>query len=230
MLYNRGMFDILVVEDDFAVRKLTSVVLKRAQFNPVPCATAAEALARVKISRPALCLVDVMLPDEDGFSLVRELRGIAPDLPMIMVTAKGLPSDKRDGFNAGADDYMVKPVDEEELVLRIRALLRRSTSAYEQRITVGNVELDYAEKRARVDGEDVDLTQKEFVLLFTLLSQTGKIFTRNQLAEAVWGEKLSDDRTLNVHVNRIREKIGDKANIEIKAVRGLGYKAVKNEA
>ena len=220
------MFDILVVEDDFAVRKLTAVILKKAGFSPLPCATGAEAVATVKNSRVSLALIDVMLPDTDGFSLLRELRGINPDLPAIMVTAKGLPADKREGFNAGADDYMVKPVDEEELILRIRALLRRSASAYENRLSAGGIDLDYSSMTAKIGDEIIDLTQKEFILLFTLLSQTGKIFTRADLTTAAWGEELEDDRTLNVHINRLREKIENSSDVEIKAVRGLGYKAV----
>ena len=118
------MLNVLVVEDDFAVRKLTSIMLKNAGFTPVACATAAAAVAQIKNEVISLALIDVMLPDTDGLSLVKLLRGINSDLPVIMVTAKGLPADKRAGFYAGADDYLVKPVDEEELILRIRALLR----------------------------------------------------------------------------------------------------------
>lgn len=220
------MLNILIVEDDFAVRKLTSVVLKNAGFTPVACATAAEAVARCKNEDISLALLDVMLPDTDGFSLVKLLRGITPDLPVIMVTAKGLPSDKKAGFCAGADDYLVKPVDDEELILRIRALLRRSSAVYESKISVGGIDLDYSSMSAKINGEICEFTQKEFILLFALLSKSGKILTRDELIKEAWGEKLDDDRTLNVHLNRLREKIEPAATVEIKAVRGLGYKAV----
>ena len=220
------MLNVLVVEDDFAVRKLTSIMLKNAGFTPVACATAAAAVAQIKNEVISLALIDVMLPDTDGLSLVKLLRGINPDLPVIMVTAKGLPADKRAGFYAGADDYLVKPVDEEELILRIRALLRRSSAVYENKLSAGGIDLDYSSMSAKINGENCELTQKEFILLFALLSKVGKILTREELIKEAWGEKLEDDRTLNVHLNRLREKIEPAASVEIKVVRGLGYKAV----
>ena len=137
-----------------------------------------------------------------------------------------MPSDKRYGFIVGADDYLVKPVDEEELILRIRALLRRSGAASEQKLTAGDVTADYASMTATVKGRDAGLTQKEFLLLFKLISGAGKIFTRDELVAEVWGERLDDDHTLNVHINRLREKLADSATFDIKSVRGLGYKAV----
>lgn len=223
------MFDVLVAEDDFAVRKLTTVLLKNAGFSARAYATAEEAYAAAKETRPSVALIDVMLPHENGYTLTKKLRLTYPDLPIIIITAKSLPADKRDGFLSGADDYLVKPVDEEELILRIRALLRRSGTAYEQKIVAGDLIADYAAMSVTVNGKNAELTQKEFLLLFKLLSSAGKIFTRNDLVTEVWGEKLEDDHTLNVHINRLREKISDSKSVDVKAVRGLGYKAVIND-
>ena len=122
---------------------------------------------------------------------------------------------------------MTKPVDEEELLLRIKALLRRSKAACEQKLVFGNLVVDYPEKKAEIDGKDADLTQKEFLLLFKLLSFPGKIFTRNELMEEIWGSAEKDDHTLNVHIRRLREKLEQANGVEIKSVRGLGYKAVR---
>ncbi len=223
------MFGILIVEDDFSTRKLMTVVLKNAGFKPIPAENSAEALALFESEKPALVLCDIMLPDVSGFRLTENLRRIDPEVPIIIVTAKQTPSDKHYGFMVGADDYMTKPVDEEELILRIKALLRRAKIASEQKLTFNGLELDYTKMTATVLGKDVELTQKEFLLLFKLLSSLGKIFTRNELMEEIWGATDKNDHTLNVHINRIREKLDGVTSVEIKSVRGLGYKAVKNE-
>ena len=223
------MFGILIVEDDFSTRKLMSVVLKNAGFKPIPAETSAEALSLFESEKPDLVLCDIMLPDVSGFRLTEQLRRENPDIPIIIVTAKQTPSDKHYGFMVGADDYMTKPVDEEELVLRIKALLRRAKSVSEQKLRFNELELDYTKMSATVNGKDTELTQKEFLLLFKLLSSLGKIFTRNELMEEVWGYSDKNDHTLNVHVNRIREKLEGVTSIEIKSVRGLGYKAVKTD-
>ena len=223
------MFTVLVVEDDFGTRKLMSVVLKNAGYRPIPAETATEGLALFESEKPALVLCDIMLPDVSGFRLTENLRRIDPEVPIIIVTAKQTPSDKHYGFMVGADDYMTKPVDEEELILRIKALLRRAKVASEQKLTFNELELDYTKMTATVFGKDVELTQKEFLLLFKLLSSFGKIFTRNELMEEIWGDTDKNDHTLNVHINRIREKLVGVTSVEIKSVRGLGYKAVKNE-
>lgn len=223
------MFGILIVEDDFSTRKLMSVVLKNAGFKPIPAENSAEAIALFESEKPDLILCDIMLPDMSGFRLTEQFRRENPDIPIIIVTAKQTPSDKHYGFMVGADDYMTKPVDEEELVLRIKALLRRAKSAFEQKLSFNELELDYTKMSATVNGKDVELTQKEFLLLFKLLSSLGKIFTRNELMEEVWGYSDKSDHTLNVHVNRIREKLEGVTSIEIKSIRGLGYKAVKTD-
>lgn len=221
------MFNVLIVEDDFGTRKLMSITLRNAGFSPIPAANSAEALTLLEEKRPNLVLADIMLPDMSGFRLTETIRKTHPDIPIIIVTAKQSPSDKHYGFMVGADDYLTKPVDEEELILRIKALMRRAKVASEQKINVGNLELDYQALSAKVNGKNIDLTQKEFLLLFKLLSSPGKIFTRNELMEEIWGSNDKDDHTLNVHVNRIREKLTDDCDVEIKSIRGLGYKAGK---
>lgn len=223
------MFSILIIEDDFGTRKLMTVVLRNAGFNPIPAENGIQALEIFEREKPSLVLCDIMLPDMSGFRVTEQLRRIAPEVPIIIVTAKDAPADKHYGFMVGADDYMTKPVDEEELLLRIKALLRRAKIASEQKLTFGELKLDYTKMSATVNGKDCELTQKEFLLLFKLLSQVGKIFTRNELMEDIWGDAEKNDHTLNVHVNRIREKLENANSIEIKSVRGLGYKAVKTD-
>ncbi len=221
------MFRILIAEDDFGTRKLMTVVLKNGGYEPIAAADCKEALAFYEKEKPDLILADVMLPDASGFRLTEAIRKKDADIPVIIVTAKNSQSDKRYGFLVGADDYMTKPVDEEELLLRIKALLRRSKAACEQKLVFGNLTVDYPEKKAEIDGKDADLTQKEFLLLFKLLSFPGKIFTRNELMEEIWGSSEKDDHTLNVHIRRLREKLEQANGVEIKSVRGLGYKAVR---
>ena len=223
------MFSILVVEDDFSTRKLMSVVLKNSGFKPIPAENSAQAIELFEKEKPDLVLCDIMLPDTSGFRLTEFLRRTDPDVPIIIVTAKQTQSDKHYGFMVGADDYMTKPVDEEELILRIKALLRRSKSAFEQKLSFNELVLDYTKMTATVNGKDAQLTQKEFLLLFKLLSSLGKIFTRNELMEEIWGDTEKNDHTLNVHINRIREKLDGVTSIEIKSIRGLGYKAVKTD-
>lgn len=221
------MFRILIVEDDFGTRKLMTVVMKNGGYEPIAAADCKEALCLLETAKPDLVLADVMLPDASGFRLTEAIRKKDPDLPVIIVTAKDSPSDKRYGFLVGADDYMTKPVDEEELLLRIKALLRRSKAASEQKLVFGNLAVDYPARKAELDGRDLGLTQKEFFLLFKLLSSPGKIFTRNELMEEIWGSAEKDDHTLNVHVKRLREKLEGANGVEIRAVRGLGYKAIR---
>lgn len=221
------MFRILIAEDDFGTRKLMTVVLKNGGYDPIAAADCKEALALYEKEKPDLILADVMMPDASGFRLTEAIRKRDANIPVIIVTAKSSQSDKRYGFLVGADDYMTKPVDEEELLLRIKALLRRSKAACEQKLVFGNLIVDYPEKKAEIDGKDADLTQKEFLLLFKLLSFPGKIFTRNELMEEIWGSAEKDDHTLNVHIRRLREKLEQANGVEIKSVRGLGYKAVR---
>lgn len=222
------MFQILVVEDDKNTRKLMEAVLKEHGFQPVTAADGYEALAVMDRTHIDLVLLDIMMPGMDGYELTKQLRAADYNLPILMVTAKQLPEDKRKGFIVGTDDYMTKPVDEEEMILRIRALLRRARIVNERRITIGQVVLDYDSLTVTRESESQTLPKKEFYLLYKLLSYPGKIFTRIQLMDEIWGmESESDDNTINVHVNRLRKRFEGYPEFSIETIRGLGYKAVK---
>lgn len=223
------MFQILVAEDDKNTRKLMEAVLRSNGFSPVLAKDGQEALELLDSHHIDLAILDIMMPGMDGYELTRQLRSNNYSLPILMVTAKQLPEDKRRGFIVGTDDYMTKPVDEEEMVLRIRALLRRAQIASERRITVGDVTLDYDSLSVTRGDEDQTLPRKEFYLLYKLLSYPGKIFTRIQLMDEIWGmESESDDNTINVHINRLRKRFEHYPEFTIETIRGLGYKAVKN--
>jgi DNA-binding response OmpR family regulator len=224
------MFRIMVVDDDPNIRKLMSKVLERSGYEPVPARDAEEALELLDKKHIDLIVLDIMMPGKDGFLLTEELRSAGLSLPILMVTAKEAPIDKKRGFLAGTDDYMVKPVDEEEFILRIAALLRRSKIASEHRLLVGDTVLDYDSFTVSKSGETSNeaLPQKEFLLLFKLLSYPNKIFTRRQLMDELWDmDSDTDERTVDVHINRLRERFRDNGDFEIVTVRGLGYKAVK---
>ena len=221
------MFHIMVVEDDAHTRKLMQAVLEQNGYSTVPAGDGEEALEMMDRHHVDLILLDVMMPRMDGFTFLKTLREGGCELPGLMVTAKEAPADKKRGFLTGVDDYMVKPVDEEEMLLRIAALLRRARIANEHKLTVGGTVLDYDAMTVSHDGRTDSLPPKEFLLLFKLLSYQGKIFTRRQLMDEIWDmESESDERTVDVHINRLRDRFKDNADFDIVTVRGLGYKAV----
>ena len=222
------MFQILVVEDDTNARKLMKAVLERAEYCVIPAVNGEDALALLDSNHVDLILLDIMMPGMDGYTLATELRAAGNTVPILMVTAKQLPADKRKGFLAGTDDYMTKPVDTEEMLLRIKALLRRSRIVSERKLTIGSVELDYDALTVSRGDDHQTLPQKEFYLLYKLLSSPDKIFTRIQLMDEIWGmESESGDTTVNVHINRLRRRFENYPEFELVSVRGLGYKAVK---
>ncbi len=224
------MFDILVVEDDRNTRLLMEAVLKKGGYNPILACDGEEALDIMDHKHVDLVLLDVMMPKMDGYEFTRCLREAGSLLPVLMVTAKEAPADKKLGFVAGTDDYMVKPVDEEEMLLRIAALLRRSRISAERRIVIGDTVLDYDSMCVKSGAEEITLPPKEFLLIYKLLSYQGKIFTRAALMDEIWDmDSESDPHTVDVHVNRLREKLGKNPDFEIVTVRGLGYKAVKRQ-
>jgi len=223
------MFQILVAEDDKNTRRLMEAVLKEHGYHPILACDGLEALKLLDTHHVDLVILDIMMPGMDGYEFTRQLRATDYTLPILMVTAKQLPEDKRKGFIVGTDDYMTKPVDEEEMILRIRALLRRAQIVNERRITIADVCLDYDSLTVSRGDESQTLPRKEFYLLYMLLSYPGKIFTRIQLMDEIWGmESQSDDNTINVHINRLRKRFEDYPEFTIETIRGLGYKAVKH--
>ena len=223
------MFQILVAEDDKNTRRLMEAVLKEHGYHPILACDGLEALKLLDTHHVDLVILDIMMPGMDGYEFTRQLRATDYTLPILMVTAKQLPEDKRKGFIVGTDDYMTKPVDEEEMILRIRALLRRAKIVNERRITIADVCLDYDSLTVSRGDESQTLPRKEFYLLYKLLSYPGKIFTRIQLMDEIWGmESQSDDNTINVHINRLRKRFEDYPEFTIETIRGLGYKAVKH--
>ena len=237
------MFQILVVEDDASLRKLMSAALKQHGYVTFLANDGLEALDVLektnidliisdKMIRSIFVIIsDIMMPNMDGYELTRQLRKADFNLPILMVTAKETFEDKQEGFSAGTDDYMVKPIDINEMILRVGALLRRSKMASEHSLTVGNCVLDYDAMSVAVDGGAAEtIPQMEFKLLFKLLSYPDKIFTRRQLLDELWGmDKDVDERTVDVHVKRLRERYGSCESFDIVTVRGLGYKAVKKQ-
>ncbi len=211
-------------------RKLMAAVLKQNGYEPILACDGEEALDVLDKKHVDLVVLDIMMPRMDGYAFTEELRASGSELPILMVTAKESPADKKKGFLIGTDDYMTKPVDEEEMLLRIAALLRRSRIANEHRLEVGGTLLMYDELSVTKDGQAQELPRKEFLLLYKLLSYPGKIFTRRQLMDEIWDmDSESDERTVDVHVNRLRDRFRANDDFEIVTVRGLGYKAVRRE-
>ena len=222
------MFRILVVEDDAHTRKLMCAVLSQHGYDPLSACDGVEALEMLDRHHVDLIVLDLMMPRMDGYELTEQLRRGGSDIPILMVTAKEKPVDKRRGFLIGTDDYMVKPVDEEEMILRIAALLRRARIVSERSLTVGSTTLSYDAMTVQSMGRTLTLPKKEFLLLYKLLSYPGKIFTRRQLMDEIWDmASESDERTVDVHINRLRDHFEGNTDFDIVTVRGLGYKAVK---
>lgn len=223
------MFRILVVDDDKNTRLLLKTVLQAENYTVFTAENGEDALGVMDKEHIDLVVLDIMMPKMDGYAFTRLLRENNNNLPILMISAKQLPADKQKGFLVGTDDYMTKPVDEVEMLLRIKALLRRARIASERRIVVGDVVLDYDSLTLTRNGETQELPQKEFMLLYKLLSYPGKIFTRIQLMDEIWGaESNTGWETVTVHIGRLRKRCEGWTEFEIVSVRGLGYKAVKN--
>lgn len=223
------MIHILVVEDDKHVRRLLEAVLKREGYVVFTAEDGIKALHVLEIHHIDLIILDIMMPNMDGYEFASEVRSADSQIPILMATAKHLPEDKKKGFRLGTDDYMTKPVDTEELLLRVQALLRRSQIASARKLVVGKVILDYDALTVTRDDERQTLPQKEFYLLYKLLSYPDRIFTRIQLMDEIWGmDSETSDTTVNVHINRLRKRFEAYPEFELVSVRGLGYKAVKN--
>lgn len=223
------MFNILVVEDNADMRELFCTVLSDSGYHAIPALDGMDALDIMDKEYIDLIVADIMMPNMDGYELTRSLRAANYDLPILMVTAKDQFEDIQRGFRSGTDDYMVKPINVKELVLRVEALLRRAKISSEKKIVVGSTVLNYDALTVTFHGQETTLPQKEFYLLYKLLSYPNKIFTRQQLMDEIWGMfSETDERTVNTHINRLRERFRDCEDFQIVTVRGLGYKAVKN--
>lgn len=219
------MFNILVVDDNDSIRKLITTYLSRAGYQVFAASDGIEALDLLGSEHIDLMIADIMMPNMDGYTLTKELRQAKYNLPILMITAKESFEDKKIGFTVGTDDYMVKPIDFDEMLLRVAALLRRAKISNEHKIVVGDVTLDCDTLTVTTKKEAILLPKKEFYLLFKLLSYPKKIFTRQDLMDEIWGfENETDERTVDVHIKRLRDKFDEIKEFKIITVRGLGYK------
>jgi DNA-binding response OmpR family regulator len=225
------MSTILVLEDDPRLNRVVCAHLNAHGHRALAALTAMEAFDHLAGNLVDLIVSDIMMPDTDGFAFAERVRADNPHIPLMFVTARDDISAKQKGYRAGIDDYMVKPVDLEELELRIGALLRRAHIATEKKLAIGGLVMDGDEMTVTVDGADVPLTVKEFHVLFKLLSYPKKTFTRNQLMDEFWGlDNVSGPRTVDVYITKLRDKLAACKDIEIVTVHGLGYKGVIREA
>lgn len=222
------MFSILVVEDDIKLNSIYCSVLIDNSFNPVAAFNGEEALELMEKQNFDLVISDIMMPCVDGYELTRQIREYYPEIPVLMISAKAGFEDKRYGFMAGIDDYMVKPVNLNEMILRIHALLRRAKIVSEHKMVIGDTVLNYDTYTAEFNDKKIEIPQKEFLILYKLMSNPSRTFTRRQLMDEFWGfDSDSEERTVDVHINRLRERLKDCIDIEISTVRGLGYRGVK---
>lgn len=221
------MFKILVVEDDRALNRTVCAFLNNSGYEAVGCLGALEAYDAMYENIFDLIISDVMMPDIDGFEFVRTVRQIDSRIPILFMTARDDFASKQRGYRVGVDDYMVKPIDLDELFLRIGALLRRAKIASSRRIEVGSFIMDADEHSATLDGEEIPLTAREFNLLYKLLSYPKKTFTRQQLMDEFWdADSDTAPRAVDVYMTKLRAKLSKCEDFEIVTVHGLGYKAV----
>lgn len=222
------MFKILVVEDDASLKNLFCRTLQRNNYQTFAADHAYAALDILDRESIDLIITDIMMPGMSGFDFIRQLRDAQIELPILIITAKNDIMDKQTGFLAGADDYMVKPININEMVLRVNALLRRARSVSERKLVFGNTSMEYTTWTVTDNTGTQVLPQKEFQLLYKLLSYPGQIFTRQQILDDVWGiNNYEDSHTLDVHISRLRERFKKNTDFEIATIRGLGYRAVK---
>lgn len=222
------MFKILVVEDDAELLSLFKHVLIKNGYDAVGAGNGREALDLMDNEYFDMIISDIMMPEMDGYELVRELREAGNSIPVMMITAKDAFDDMRLGFLSGTDDYMVKPINTNEMILRVGALLRRAQMINDRKLTFGDTVLDCDSFTVSFAGDSQVLPQKEFMLLYKMASYPGKIFTRRQLMDDIWGyDSDTDTHTVDVHINRLRERFRDNKDLNIVTMRGVGYKVVK---
>lgn len=221
------MTTILIAEDNLSLRKLMCIHLERAGYQVMEASDGLQALNILDHNKADLIIADIMMPNIDGYEMIKELRYSDIQTPVLVVTAKDSLHDKRVGFKTGADDYMTKPVDMEEMLLRVEALLRRCNIGNSKSLTIGKTQLNFESFAVEGDGAEIRLRPKEFFLLEKLLSSPMKIFTRQVLMDDIWGyDSDSDPRTVDAHIKRLRAKLKDITEFEIETVRGFGYRAV----
>lgn len=219
------MFSILVVEDDETLNKMMCTKLKQENFKTFSAFDGIQALEILDQEYIDLIISDIMMPKMNGYELTKELRDTFYVQPILMITAKDQLEDMEQGFHAGTDDYMVKPINLKEMVLRVNALLRRSKIANEKRLVLGKTVLDYNEMSIHIGEEDFEIPPKEFYLLFLLLSNPNKIFTRLEILDEIWGmDSEVDERTVDSHIKKLRRRFEMYPDFEIITIRGLGYK------
>lgn len=222
------MFKIIIAEDDKELRGLYAKVLRRSGYDILEAADGEQALNLLEFNTIDLLISDIMMPKVGGYELVSSLRRCGINIPVLMITAKDSFTDLQMGFLSGTDDYMVKPININEMKIRVQALLRRSQMISERRYSIGNTTLDYDSYTVTFSGIALTLPQKEFQLLYKMAFSTGKAFSKMQLMDDIWGvDSYTDPHTLEVHIGRLREKLINNPDIEIVTIRGLGYKVVK---
>ena len=222
------MFKILIAEDDNELRQLFSHVLIKNGYSVVGVPNGQKALAAMETSYYDLIISDIMMPIMDGYELVRTIRASGYNTPVLMITARDAFDDMREGFVSGTDDYMVKPVNVNELLLRVGALLRRAQIINERRLVVGDTVMECDSLTVTTNGQIMVLPQKEFMLLYKMASYPGRIFTRQQLMDDIWGyESETNTHTVDVHIGRLRDRFKDNRDFRIVTMRGLGYKVEK---
>lgn len=216
---------IIVADDDSNIRELVCLFLKREGYQVIEAIDGEDALGKLEAVRPDLAIIDVMMPRMDGWALCAAMRA-SYDIPLLMLTAKGETSQKVKGFELGADDYMVKPFDPLELIVRVKALLKRYRIAASQTAQFGDIIMNQTDFHMSAGGEQVTLPPKEFELLFKLASYPGKTFSRDQLIEQIWGmDYEGDERTVDVHIKRLRDRFPEESyRFRIVTIRGLGYR------
>lgn len=219
------MGNILIVDDDLHIRELIKVFLSKEGFAVYEAADGVEALAKLETIKVDMVILDIMMPNMDGWQLCRELRE-SYDIPLLMITAKGETSQKIKGFGLGTDDYLVKPFDPLELVVRVKALLKRYQIVASQLVQIGKLSMNRKTYEVTVGSENVTLPLKEFELLYKLASYPGRTISREQLIEDIWGYDFEgNERTLDVHINRLRERFPEEqCDFKIRTIRGLGYR------
>ncbi len=222
------MLKILIAEDDRELRQLFSRVLNRHGYTVTGVSNGQEALDAMDKDFFDMIISDIMMPVMDGYELVRQLRDVGNTTPVLMITAKDAFDDMRLGFQTGVDDYMVKPINVNEMVLRVQALLRRAQMINDRRQTIGDTVMECDSLAVTAAGESMILPQKEFMLLYKMAAYPGKIFTRQQLMDEIWGyDSESDPHTVDVHIGRLRDRFRENKDFKIVTIRGVGYKVVK---